>query len=98
MTSDDPVTPHPDGAAIAFRVVVRAPRTAVAGRHGAAYRVRLAAPPVEGAANAELLRHLASVLGVRVADLRLVMGERSRDKVVVVTGLDAVTVRARLDT
>ena len=50
-------------------------------------RVRLAAPPVEGKANAELVRVLAKALGVRRSAVRVVAGEKSRDKVVEVTGI-----------
>jgi uncharacterized protein len=59
-----------------------AKRTGVAGRHGDALKIRLAAPPVDGKANEELLRYLASVFGVPHRNVTLVRGDSSRRKVV----------------
>ena len=59
-----------------------AKRTEVAGRHGDALKVRLAAPPVDGKANAELLRYLAFAFGVPLRNVTLVRGDASRQKVV----------------
>ena len=59
-----------------------AKRTEVAGRHGAALKIRLAAPPVDGKANAELLRYLAFAFGVPLRNVTLVRGDASRQKVV----------------
>ena len=59
-----------------------ASRTEVAGTHGDALKLRLAAPPVEGKANAELLRFLAEVFGVPRRNVTLLRGESSRAKVV----------------
>ena len=77
-----------DGAALilALHVQPGAKRTEVAGVHGegAATRlkVRLAAPPVDGKANAELLRFLADAFGVPLRHVALLRGETSRQKVV----------------
>jgi uncharacterized protein len=59
-----------------------ASRTEVAGTHGDALKVRLAAPPVDGKANAELLRFLAEAFGVPRRNVTLVRGETSRAKIV----------------
>jgi len=59
-----------------------AARTEVAGVHGDALKVRLAAPPVAGKANAELLRFLAEVFGVSRRNVTLVRGDTSRRKIV----------------
>ncbi len=58
-------------------------------------RVRVAAPPVDGAANAALLRLLAEELGVARGAVRLASGEGSRTKVVEVEGVDRAAVAAR---
>jgi len=71
----------------------RAKKSAVLGPRGDAVEVSLAAPPVEGAANDELLRVLAKALGVARRQLALVRGETSRTKLVEVTGLPAEEVR-----
>lgn len=67
---------------LALHVVPGARRTEIAGTHGTALKVRLAAPPVEGRANAELLRFLAAAFGVPRGRVELVRGEASRDKLV----------------
>jgi uncharacterized protein len=88
---------HEEGTTVAIRVVVRAPRTQIAGAYGEAVKLKVAAPPVGGAANDEVRAHLAGLLRVRPADVRLLSGERGRDKVVLLTGcapeevLDALT-------
>jgi len=74
----------------------RASRTEVVGMHGDALKVRVAAPPVEGAANEELVRFLARQLGVPASAVRVVAGESGRRKVIDVAGLDAAVVRAVL--
>jgi uncharacterized protein (TIGR00251 family) len=57
-------------------------RTEVAGAHGDALKVRLAAPPVDGKANAELLRFIADAYEVPLRNVTLIRGETSRDKIV----------------
>lgn len=59
-----------------------AKRTEVAGLHGAALKLRLAAPPVEGKANAALRAYLADAFGVPLRHVTIVRGEASREKVV----------------
>lgn len=80
-------------ARLVFHVQPRARRTELAGRHGDAIKVRLAAPPADGAANEELVRFLAEALAVGRRTVRIVAGRAARRKTVVVEGLsaDAVT-------
>jgi uncharacterized protein len=59
-----------------------AKRTEVAGTHGDSLKIRLAAPPVDGKANAELLTFLAEAFGVPRRNVTLVRGDASREKVV----------------
>ena len=79
------------GHAISFavRVVPRASRSEVVGEHGGALRVRVAAPPVEGAANEELVRTLARALGVPTRAVEVTAGHRSKNKHVRVAGVNA---------
>ena len=63
-----------------------AKKTAVAGRHGDALKIRLAAPPVDGKANAALLEFIADALGLPKAAVKLKSGHTSRRKVVEVDG------------
>ncbi len=73
----------------------RASKTAVQGLHGAALKIRLNAPPVDGKANQALLEFLAKALHVPVRSLCLVSGETSRHKRVLARGLTVDQVRAR---
>jgi uncharacterized protein (TIGR00251 family) len=74
----------------------RAKKSKVVGERGDAVEIALAAPPVEGAANEELVRFVAKVLGVRQRDIELVRGETSREKLLSVTGLAAAEIESRL--
>ena len=94
--ADLALTTTPDGVAIPVRVVPRAGRTALDGVVGGALRVRLAAPPVEGAANRALVEFLTGLLGVPQRDVTIARGERGRRKVVLVRGLAAAGIRQRL--
>ena len=78
-----------DGAAV-VRVHVQpgAGRSAVVGRHGSALKLRVAAPPVGGKANAAAGELLASTFGVKEKDVELVAGEKSRLKRYRVQGVD----------
>jgi len=72
-----------DGAAIlVLHVQPGAKRTEAAGPHGDALKIRLASPPVDGKANAELARFLAAEFGVPAARVVLVRGATSRRKTV----------------
>lgn len=77
-------------------VVPRARASEIAGRHGDAIRIRLAAPPVDGAANDELVRFLAERLGVPRSAVTIASGASARRKAVEVAGLTRQTVEARL--
>ena len=69
------------------RVVPRASRSEVVGEHDGALRVRIAAPPVDGAANEELVRLLARELGVSRSAIRITGGHTSKLKLISVTGV-----------
>jgi uncharacterized protein len=91
-----PVGAHPEGAVLRVRVVPGASATGLAGELGGALRVRVAAPPVEGRANAALLAFLAGRLGLRPRDLRVEAGASGRDKLIVVRGRSPEQVDAAL--
>ena len=80
-----------EGGSLVFavRVAPRASQTAVAGEHDGALKVRVAAPPVEGAAHAELTRFLAKRLGVPAGSVEIVGGRTSKTKVVRAAGAKA---------
>ncbi len=79
------------------RVQPRASRTEVAGAYGDALRIRVAAPPVDGEANEELVRWLAKCLGVARSRVRIVSGETGRNKVIAVEGVTTAQVERALE-
>jgi uncharacterized protein (TIGR00251 family) len=82
------VVQTPTGIRLRVRVQPRASRTEIAGPYGNAVKVRLAAPPVEGAANEALARFIARHLGVPRSAVRIESGATSRSKIIDVDGID----------
>lgn len=82
------------GVRFDVRVQPRASRSEVTGEQEGALRVRLAAPPVNGAANEALVELLAKLLHVAKRDVRIVTGATSRRKLVEVDGVTAEQVLA----
>jgi uncharacterized protein (TIGR00251 family) len=87
----------PDGAILSIKVIPRAGRTALAGTRDGSLLVRLAAAPVDGAANAALIAFLAATLGIPRSRVVLIAGDKSRTKRVKVIGMSAAAIRARLE-
>lgn len=85
-----------DGVTFPVRVQPRSPREGIAGERAGALLVRLGAAPVEGAANAALLRLLARALGVPGSNLEIVKGRQGRDKLLRARGVSAERVLALL--
>ena len=69
------------------RVVPRASKSEIIGEHDGALKVRIASPPVDGAANMELIRVLAKKLGVSRNDIEIISGGTSKNKRIRVTNL-----------
>ncbi len=77
-------------------MIPRAKKSTIDGIRHEALLVRLAAPPVEGAANAALIAFLSDALELPRRAFRIVSGDRSRDKRVLVAGLSAADVLKRV--
>jgi uncharacterized protein (TIGR00251 family) len=97
MAAKPPGSERSDRAVVKLRVSPGAKKSQVVGPHGDAFRVKVAAPPVDGKANEALLDFLSEVLGVPRRQVSLLTGQASRDKVVEVLGLDSAAVHARLE-
>ena len=69
-----------EAISIAIKVAPRASRSEVVGMHDGALKIRIAAPPVDGAANAEMIKILAKFFGVAKSDISIVSGETSKNK------------------
>jgi hypothetical protein len=85
-------------ARLTVKVHPRARRSALAGRLGDAWKLALAAPPVDGKANEECVRFFAEFAGVPRSRVRIVMGLTSRLKVVEIEGIAQEDLERRLST
>ncbi len=90
------ITETAEGVTLAVHVTPRASRNEIAGVVGGALKVRLTAPPVEGAANTALLAFLAAQLGLRRGQVTLAKGQSAHHKLVRILGLSAQEVERRL--
>jgi uncharacterized protein (TIGR00251 family) len=88
------ITERAGAVRISVRVQPRASRNGIAGLHGDALRIRVHAPPVDGAANEAVVEVLAAALGVPRGAVRVVAGAASRTKVVEISGVTAAAVAA----
>jgi uncharacterized protein len=79
-----------DGVTVKVRVQPRASRNAISGIRGDSLRLALTSPPVEGAANTACIKFFAEFCGVAKGQVVIVGGQKSRDKVIAVTGIDKV--------
>jgi uncharacterized protein (TIGR00251 family) len=82
----------------AVRLSPRASRDAIEGEHNGALKVRLTAPPVDDKANEALCRLLAARLNVPVSAVRIVAGEKNRNKRVAVAGVSKAQIEALVAT
>lgn len=81
---------------LTIRAKPRAKKSRIVAASGLTAEIALAAPPVDGAANEELVAVLAEVLGVSKRAVRIAVGAGSKHKLVDIDGLDAADVEARL--
>jgi hypothetical protein len=87
-----------DGVLLRLQIQPRASRSAVAGPHGEPPRlkIRVAAPPVDGAANEELVAFLSKALGIPKSRIRIFRGEKGKAKDVLCSGARLAEVLAAL--
>lgn len=92
MKARAPVREEGGGALLEILVQPRASRTEIVGLHRDALKIRLAAPPVEGAANEAVQRFLAKKLGVPRRAVTIVRGKTGRRKALRIEGLDSAEI------
>ena len=86
-----------DDVVLEIKLIPRAGATGLAGMRDGAILIRLAAAPVEGAANLALVAFLADLLGVPKRNVAIVSGNRSRRKRVKISGVTAAAVQHALE-
>jgi len=91
-----PASRRAEGALLRLRVQPRASRDEILGWQDGVLRVRVAAPPVEGEANAAVVALVARALRIAPSTVRVVRGKRGRDKLVRLTGLGDDEAQSRL--
>ena len=75
-----------DSITLTLHIQPGAKKSGIAGLHGDALKIRLAAPPIEGRANDALLKYMSRLFDVPLRQVVLLQGEQSRHKVVAITG------------
>ena len=78
------------------RVVPRASKSEIVGEHDGALKVRIASPPVDGAANAELIKLLAEQFDVSKSNVEIIGGQTSKTKQIRITGITAAQIASVL--
>jgi len=82
-----PVGETENGVVFNIRVIPRASRCELAGVQGDALKIRITAPPVEGAANKECIKFLSDMLGVKKSQIKIIAGHKSKNKKVSISGI-----------
>jgi uncharacterized protein (TIGR00251 family) len=80
------IVPTTKGVILRLHIQPRASRTAFAGYHGERLKLSVTSPPVDGKANAEVIRFVAKVFDLKRHQVELVRGEKSRQKDVLLSG------------
>ncbi len=92
-----PYLEKPEGITFQVKVQPNAPRTRILGQHDAALKLALAAPPVDGKANAECIRFLAKFFDLSRSQVDILTGETTRNKVILLHGFSAQAFEAKLN-
>lgn len=87
----------PDPALLAVRIQPRASKNEIVPMEGGAFKIRLTAPPVDGAANEALVRFLSDILGIAKTRVEIVSGQTSREKRIRIGGMSGADVRRLLN-
>jgi uncharacterized protein (TIGR00251 family) len=91
------ITDARSGAAITVKIVPKASRTEIVGiEEDGTLKIRLMAPPVEGKANEELIAFLAHILGIRPAQIEIIAGHDTREKLISIFDVSTVEVNERI--
>lgn len=85
-----------DGVIVQIQVQPRSSKNQLVGLQGDALKIKLTSPPVEGAANKACCAYLAKIFGIAKSSVELIAGDKSRQKRILLNGLDAQTVTAVL--
>jgi uncharacterized protein len=79
-----------EGLTVRLHVLPRAKRSEIAGLHNGALKVRVTAPPVDDAANRAIVEFFSGLLGISRSNLKILAGNKSREKVLQIKGVSRV--------
>lgn len=88
--------PHPEGVCLQIKAVPRSSRNQIGEALGDRLKIKIKAPPVDSAANDELIRFLAKKLALPKSDVQLTQGQANRNKTVLLRGLSSEDANHRL--
>ena len=88
--------PHEDGVIIRVKVTPNSSKNQITGERDDRLTVKLTSPPVEGKANKQLLKFIGKKLGAPSSSITILRGQSSREKVLLVPGIDERTAMERL--
>jgi len=97
MTSEPYVIEHKNGTILVVKVVPNAAKNTISLDSQGRPTIRLTAPPVEGKANKELVKFIAKKLGVSQSCITIIKGKTSREKTLLLDGVDRENVLAAID-
>jgi hypothetical protein len=85
-----------EGLTVHLHVLPRAKRSEIAGLHNGALKLKITAPPVDDAANRAIIEFFADLLGVSKSSLKILAGNKSREKVLQIKGISLADFIARI--
>lgn len=99
LLSVDDLEVKEENNAISFAVAAspRASKSAIIGVHDKALKIKLAAPPIDGAANKKLIAYFSKMLKITKSNITIISGESSKRKRVRITGVDKATLLFAID-
>ena len=92
-----PITKNKNGVQFAVTLQPRSSRNEITGLHNDTLKIKLTAPPVDGAANTMCLKFLGKTLGVSPSQLSIVSGATSRNKVICIEGMNESALIKKLE-
>lgn len=93
----DCIQEHPDGCLLSVRILPRSSANRIVGMHGARLKIAVTAPPLDNRANKVVLEFLADKFNISRKDVVLASGNKSRDKKVLICGLNMLELLDLLD-
>jgi uncharacterized protein len=86
------------GSMLRVRVNPKSSKNEILGWKDDELQIKLTAPPIDGAANSALIKFISNWIGIRKSDIKLISGEKSRNKCLYIDNLDLEEIKKRVNT